>query len=328
MTTRPYSELLELVESFAGASLGTAERSRVRAYVNRRAKKAYRATNYWPRFLVVGEERITDADGLIPFTESNKTSIDTFLAIHATRPHFRAFAREYEFFVTGDGAQIINYTLANHSLIDSITLSGDATASVNVDGDGNPINQWALAGTYLKAPTQVDGKDVYSTDGLDDISDVSGVGLRFYYDGGDGWTIDAQLPGTGVESAIYREGFDSDVSSPVDALFSSNASGNQGSFELTAGPTYAAYCTYKAAHSDLYGTNDGDETEVPEEWFDYLAYGAYSDFLRGDGQTEKAIAEDMAAQDVLSDQLEKISSMHIASQVAQRIRTHASHQSR
>ena len=283
MTTRPYSELLELVESFAGTSLGTTERARVRAYVNRRAKKAYRATNYWPRFLVVGEERIVDADGLMPFTETYKTSIDTFLAVHATRPHFRAFSREYEFFVTSAGAQIINYTLANHSLIDSITLSGDAAVSVRTDADDNPIDWQYLAGTYLKAPTLVNGKNVYSSGGLDDISDFIGFAIRIYYSASDGWSIDTFIPGYGDYGPIYREGGDSGVDSPLEAVFVDSASYLGGSFELSAGPNYSAFCTYKAAHSDLYGTNDGDQASVPEEWFDYLAYGAYSDFLRGDG---------------------------------------------
>ena len=55
MTTRPYSELLAQVEALAGASLATQEQARVKIFANRRARKAFRECDYWPRFFRVGD---------------------------------------------------------------------------------------------------------------------------------------------------------------------------------------------------------------------------------------------------------------------------------
>ena len=65
MQTRDYSDLLELIEALCGVSFANIELPRIKALINRRAKKAYKQSNYWPRFLNVGEER-TVTDGVVP----------------------------------------------------------------------------------------------------------------------------------------------------------------------------------------------------------------------------------------------------------------------
>ena len=49
METRTYADLYELIEGLCGVSFAAVEQPRIRALVNRRATKAYRATNFWPR---------------------------------------------------------------------------------------------------------------------------------------------------------------------------------------------------------------------------------------------------------------------------------------
>jgi len=61
MKTRTYDELLELISALCGVAFATIELPRIRALINRRAKKAYRATNYWTRFLKIGEGRYMSA---------------------------------------------------------------------------------------------------------------------------------------------------------------------------------------------------------------------------------------------------------------------------
>jgi hypothetical protein len=46
----------------------------------------------------------------------------------------------------------------------------------------------------------------------------------------------------------------------------------------------------------LYGNDSGDNENIPFRFFEYMAFGAYADFLRGDGQTEKAQVEDQNAE--------------------------------
>lgn len=178
METRTYADLYETIEALCGVSFAAVEQPRIRALVNRRATKAFRATNYWPRFLVVGEERAVSSN-VVAYDETGLASIDTFLTIHKTAPFVSASAQRYDFHVGSSGATLV---------------CGD----------------------------------------LD--------------------------PGT-------------------------------------------AFITYKAQHTALYGTTSTDSTPVPKEWFDYLAHGTYADFLRSEGQQEKAALADAEAADLLTDEL-------------------------
>ncbi len=182
MQTRTYADLLELTQALCGVdSFSVNEEIRIKALINRRAIKAYRATDFWPRFLVVGQERIV-ASGAIAYEQSPLDSIDTFLRIHVAAPFVSASAQEYPFHVGPIGATLV-----------------------------------------------------------------------------------------------------------------------AGSGSLTS-----AFVTYKAAHRSIYGTTGTDSTTVPKEWFDYLAHATYADFLRSEGQQEKAALADAEASDILTDELLRV----------------------
>lgn len=203
METRTYADLYALIEALCGVSFASVEQPRIAALVNRRATRAYRASNYWPRFLVIGEERAVTLN-VVPFTETDLSSIDTFLRIHRTQPYVSASAQEFEFMVTAAGATLICGTL-------------------------DPSSAWV---------------------------------------------------------------------------------------------------TYKSRHTDTYGTGSSDTTDVPKEWFEYLAHGAYSDFLRAEGQQEKSALADAEATDILTDELLRIDEMHTGQIVANRVFTNANTQTR
>ena len=203
METRTYADLYELIESLAGVFFSSLERPRVKALVNRRATRAYRASNYWPRYLVIGEERAVSSN-IIPFTEGTLDEIDTFLRVHRTAPFSSGSAQEFDFMVTASGAQLIAGTL--------------------------------------------------------------------------------------------------DPSS--------------------------AFVTYKSRHTAAYGSGDSDTQDVPKEWFEYLAHGAYADYLRAEGQQEKSVIADAEATDILTDELLRIDEQHTTQIVSQRIQTNANSQNR
>lgn len=205
MQTKDYtSNLLPLIKGLCGQTFATSELTRINALVNRRAKRAYDASYYWPRFLVVGEARAVSSS-VIPYEESGLQFIDTFLRIHKTEPYVASSAQDFDFIVTADGAKLI---------------------------DGN----------------------------LDPSS---------------------------------------------------------------------AYVTYRAQLRDTYGDGtSGTVTTIPEEWFQYIAHGTYSDFLRMDGQQEKAALADQEANDILTDELLKISNSRVMDMVAMRTLTNANMQAR
>jgi hypothetical protein len=203
MQTRTYAELLSLIQSLCGVVFATLELGRIKALINRRALRAYRSTNYWPRFLKIGEERAVTSD-VVPYTESGKSSIDTYLRIHVQAPYVTTSVQEYDIMVRADGAKLVA---------------------------GNT------------APT-------------------------------------------------------------------------------------SAFVTYKAQLSDTYGDGAGESTSIPAEWFQYMAHGTYADYLRAEGQQEKAALADQEADMLLQEEMIRIDEQHTIQMVANRIFTNANMQMR
>ena len=54
----------------------------------------------------------------------------------------------------------------------------------------------------------------------------------------------------------------------------------------------------------FFGDASGDTDNVPFRFFEYMAFGAYADFLRGDGQTDKAQVEDQNAEMILRQEID------------------------
>jgi len=258
MQTKTYAELFSLIQSLCGVVFASIETPRIKALINRRALRAYRATNYWPRFLKIGEPRYFSSDpvaataivagvsyfidtvgdtnfvsigadsndvgvyfvataagtgtgtarpalGYIPFAETGKDTIDTFLRVHRQQPYVVASVQEYDMMITATGATIIT-------------------------GNLNPAT---------------------------------------------------------------------------------------------------AFVTYKAQLNDTYGDNLETEVQaIPAEWYQYLAHGTYADYLRAEGQQEKAALADQEADSLLQDEMIRIDEQHTLQIVANRVFTNANMQNR
>lgn len=87
----------------------------------------------------------------------------------------------------------------------------------------------------------------------------------------------------------------------------------------------SVFVTYK---KDWDGPFDVSSTTVPMEFFYFAAHAAYADFLRMDGQLDKAMAEEQVAQNFLSAELQKADSQRNNNITVRRISTHGSRQSR
>lgn len=185
MTTKTYTELLDQIKSLCGVEFATIELPRINALVNRRAKRAYRASNNWPRFITVGQARTnTTGTKIIPYTQASLDTIGTFLKIQKVAPYTTASPQDYNFYIDSNGA----------NLIAADTFSGSVTVFV----------------------------------------------------------------------------------------------------------------TYKKVLSDTYGDTTGTVSLIPSEWFDYIAHGVYSDYLRAEGQQEKSQLADAEASAILNDELVQI----------------------
>jgi len=106
MTTKTYSDVLDQIKSLCGVEFATIELPRVNALFNRRAKRAYRASNNWPRFIKVGETRAVTTRN-VPYSEGALDTIGTFLKIQAVAPYTTASPQDFNFFVDSAGARLI-----------------------------------------------------------------------------------------------------------------------------------------------------------------------------------------------------------------------------
>ena len=63
-------------------------------------------------------------------------------------------------------------------------------------------------------------------------------------------------------------------------------------------------------------------TDIPQEFYEYTAHASYADFLRMDGQVDKAAAEEVIAQQYLVLELDKIQSSRNVNMLQRRISTY------
>lgn len=106
MQTKTYAELFALIQALCGVVFASIETPRIKALINRRAMRAYRASNYWTRFLKIGEERVV-SNSVIPYSESGLSSIDTFLRVYKQAPYIASSVQEYDIMVTASGATLV-----------------------------------------------------------------------------------------------------------------------------------------------------------------------------------------------------------------------------
>jgi hypothetical protein len=85
------------------------------------------------------------------------------------------------------------------------------------------------------------------------------------------------------------------------------------------------FVTYKAVWDGPYTTAS---VNIPQEWFYFAAHAAYADFLRMDGQVDKAFAEEQVAQIHLEQELTKAGNARNITNLFRRISTYTSRQFR
>ena len=100
---------------------------------------------------------------------------------------------------------------------------------------------------------------------------------------------------------------------------------------LTASDATSVFVTYRKPLTllttlDKDGT--GGETEVPNEYFLFMAHATYADFLRMDGQHSKAGFEEEFANGFLDESLDNPQQVYNNNTIGQRFRTHVSQQAR
>jgi hypothetical protein len=148
MTSRTFTDLSTLIKGLCGVTRFTTEETTlITAFANRRLYGAYRRSDYWPRYLVLGESRAV-VDNVIPFEEGALDDIDTFLRVYDAAPYGATATQEYNFNVTSSGARVIGDTDgATAFFVDykSVFNGPFTTASEDIPEE---FFQYAAHGTY------------------------------------------------------------------------------------------------------------------------------------------------------------------------------------
>jgi hypothetical protein len=257
MQTRTYADLFSLIQALCGVVFASIETGRIKALINRRAQKAYRSSNYWTRFLKIGEERYLSSDPIAA------------TAIVSGSGYFIATVGDTDFTLIGSSANTVGeYFVATGA------------------GTGTGTTRPAL------------GYVPYTETGKSSVDTF----LRFF----------RRAPY--ISSSVQE--FDYTVTAEGATLVAGDLNPS------------TAFLTYKAQFADTYGDGAGETSSVPAEWFQYLAHGTYADYLRAEGQQEKAALADQEAEALLTEELIRLDENHTSGFVSNRIRTNSNMQLR
>lgn len=246
-----YTSIYNRIKALAGIPSPDANaQTQITEYINRRARLAFEASDFWPRWLVVGE------------------------------------LRNYQSTTVNATALVVGYTYT--------ILTVGTTNWVSVGAASNTIGVSFVA----TAVGTGDGTATWNSN----IIPFTQAGKN---------TIDKFIRVHKVYQPFYQY-------SSVELEFYVTASGAavMGDTSASSGN---AYVTYRKDWNGPYNTGS---TNIPEEWQEYLAHGAYADWLRGDGKNDVAANEEVFADNILQSELSGVDITRAIGVVAHRISTH------
>ena len=311
MQDRTYSDLLFLIQSLVGGgNLTTEEQGSIDSFINRRAHEAFETSQTWPRFLIGSEERNINSHTLSGATASTSTSVNQNYRLLGSNSgdHGKKGTNVYIGVTT---ASVLIYK----SAADAWLVSTGAGYAVTADGTINittaGTTQFTEADTNKKST--IESVEVWTPRAGSDVLLVVAKNLIPY--------AQSNENNIGEFLKIHRKkAYVNDSSIEYD-FFVDFDGGNILNITNTTDGT--AFVTYKKELPQYTITS----TDIPGEWFFFIAHGAYADFLRMEGRTEQSMAEEGVAQGYLAQELEKVDNMS-NNNVFRRFSTHGTRQSR
>ena len=312
MQTRTYGELFKLIRSLAGVgSFSTAELDDVANLINRRFLQIFNESPIWPRYLVSSEKRDVLALTLSGATSSTSTTVN----------------QNYKLL----GANTTGGSNVYQGATTSTVIIYNTGSAWRVDTAASVAEQ--ASGTF----TVTSGTQEFieaDTNKKDNITDVETFTPRAGTDSllveGKNLVPFAQTGKTTIGSfnRIYRKQAFLNQSALEYEFFVEVTGANI--LNISSTTDNSVFVTYKQQFTPFDVTSGyADSTvEVPNEFFPYLAHATYADFLRMDGQTDKAFAEEERANLSLALELEKVDIISNNNTVNKRFSTYVNRQSR
>jgi len=336
MQTRTYGDLFKLIQSLAGVgSFAPTEADDVANLINRRFLQAFNESPIWPRYLVTSEERdiiSLNISGLGAGTSTDSSSVvnGNYIllgqddgangAVAGTNVYYNAAIG------TSDTTVIYKRASTNRWEI-------EGTSNISINSDGT-ISVQAGAGLAVTLLVEADSQK------KDNPSEVVTWTLTTANLSGTPLIVDKQLipyaqtgkNTIGSFNRIHRKKAFLNQSAVEYDFFVDFDGANI--LNITSTTDNSAFVTYKKQFTPFSVTGStvadftGSTVEVPAEFFAYLAHATYADFLRMDGQTDKAFAEENTATVALALELEKVDIISNNNTVNKRFSTYVNRQSR
>ena len=316
MQTRTYGDLFKLIQSLAGVgSFAPTEADDVANLINRRFLQAFNESPIWPRYFVSSEKRDILALTLSGATASTSTSVNQNYKLLGAN--------------TTGGLSVYQGVTTNTVIIYNTGTAWrvDTAASATEQADGTFT---VSAGTQEFIEADVSKKDnitdvvIFTPRAGTDSLLVEGKNLIPYTQTG--------KTNIGSFNRIFRKKAFLNQSAIEYEFFVDFTGANI--LNIVSTTDNSAFVSYKKEFTPFTVTGStvadftGSTVEVPAEIFAYLAHATYADFLRMDGQTDKAFAEENTASVALALELEKIDIISNNNTVNKRFSTYVNRQSR
>ena len=339
MQNRTYGDLFNLVQSLAGVNAFTAEeQADVSRFINRRYYQAYLQSPSWVRYLVPSEERpvasiefknYQNDDGPKNTMFVKVGTSDTALNRDSGADVFVSNDQKTDSFCRVSGGWIFfsgsDYTI--NPITNVVTYTGDNGISYYLQKSTDTaiysspaeVKEWVHSGggassTNDPANIEVNGcaKILYDSPLFPIINTGKATGTLATI--GDFIRIYQERALQRNSSIEYDFFVDADGANIVNSTLIGNS----------------AFVTYKKPFVKFTTSSDyGTSTEiVPEEFFSFIAHTAYADFLRMDGQHQKAMTEEEIAKGALDLQLERNDIIANNNNATMRFSTYVNRQSR
>jgi len=316
MQTRTYGDLFKLIQSLAGVgSFAPSEADDVANLINRRFLQAFNESPIWPRYFVPSEKRDILSLTLSGATSSTDTTVNQnykLLGANTTgglNVYQGATTTTVIVYNTGTAWRVDTAASATEQADGTFTVSGGTQQFIEAD--------------TIKKDNITDVSTFTPRAGTDSLL-VEGKNLIPYAQTGKA-TV-------GSFNRIFRKQAFLNSSAHEYEFFVDFTGANI--LNVVSTTDNAAFISYKKEFTpfSVTGTAVSDFTdstvEVPAEFFAYIAHATYADFLRMDGQTDKAFAEENTASGALALELEKVDIISNNNTVNKRFSTYVNRQSR
>ena len=320
MQVKSYTDLKALIQALAGvSSFTTEEDTKILSFVNRRAAEAYNLSPSWSRYLVESEERTVSSFLVSGYTTEEYNGLfykygddSNGNAVYVKTQKLSSGVRSgtaYVFDATDKTWSFSGGSYSRDVETGVVTFSGAVTINIQRDTSIEYENPWDVVWAQLSG-------------GLPQVTRVQAVAYTELVPGytSSDAVVDRETIGEFIR--IHRKKAFLNESALEYDFFVNNDGANV--LNVANGEDGVVYVTYKKPFTEFTTSS----TDIPQEFFYFVAHASYADFLRMDGQHGKALTEEQLAQNFLDIELEKIDIRSNNNSINRKFSTYVNRQSR